>query len=205
MNRVMDVFQNDLQKAKIGAVLLLTSPGVPFIYYGEEIGMKGSKPDEDIRKPMQWDNSEYGGFSTFLPWRSLNSNFELMNVEIEGNDPESLLNLYKQLIHIRNESDALTVGEFQSIKTNEQNIVAYVRKTGNQIMIVIVNVGQTVDNIEMTLSKDLLTIGKYEFLSKLDSSQFPDLEIVSADKDVLYQYDSQILSGKFFLIELKKR
>ncbi len=93
--------------------MLLTSPGVPFIYYGEEIGMKGSKPDEDIRKPMQWDNSENAGFSTFLPWSTVNSNFNLVNVAIEEKDSDSLLNLYKQLIHFRNHSEALTVGEFQ--------------------------------------------------------------------------------------------
>lgn len=204
MNRVMDVFQNDLPKAKIGALFLLTSPGVPFIYYGEEIGMKGSKPDEDIRKPMQWDISENAGFSTFLPWRTVNSNFDLVNVVTEEMDSESLLNLYKQLIHFRNNSEALTVGEFQSLKTNEQNIVAFVRNTNNHTVFVIANVGQTVDNLEMTLPKEILTIGDFEFVSVLDSSQFPGFEIISTDTDFSYQINSQLPAGKYFLLELKK-
>ncbi len=204
MNRVMDFFQNDLPKAKISALLLLTSPGVPFIYYGEEIGMKGSKPDEDIRKPMQWNTSENAGFSTFLPWRTVNSNFDLVNVAFEEKDSESLLNLYKQLIHFRNNSEALTVGEFQSLKTNEQNIVAFVRNTNNQAVFVIANVGQTVDNLDMTLPKEILTIGEFEFVSVLDSSQFPGFEIISTDSDFKYQFNSQFPAGKYFLLELKK-
>jgi glycosidase len=128
-----------------------------------------------------------------------------MNVEIEVNDSESLLNLYKQLIHLRNNSVALSIGEFHSLKTNEQNIVAYVRETGNQTIIVIVNVGQAVENLEMTFPKELLSVGKYELFSMLDSNQFPGFEIISADKDFIYQYDSQIPARKYFLIELKKR
>ena len=53
-NRVMSVLNGKVEKAKLAAVMLLTSPGTPFIYYGEEIGMQGKKPDEDIRLPMQW-------------------------------------------------------------------------------------------------------------------------------------------------------
>ncbi len=53
-NRVMSQLGGDVNKAKLAAFLLLTSPGTPFIYYGEEIGMQGKKPDENIRLPMQW-------------------------------------------------------------------------------------------------------------------------------------------------------
>ncbi|MBT3391812.1 MAG: alpha-amylase, partial [Chloroflexi bacterium] len=62
-NRTMSVFNGDLGKAKTAASLLLTAPGTPFIYYGEEIGMQGKKPDEDIRLPMQWSADQQAGFS----------------------------------------------------------------------------------------------------------------------------------------------
>jgi alpha-amylase len=52
MNRLMSQLDNDPEKAKNAALLLLAGPGVPFIYYGEEVGMTGVKPDEDLRTPM---------------------------------------------------------------------------------------------------------------------------------------------------------
>ena len=70
-NRVMSQLGNDVNKAKVAAALLLTSPGTPFIYYGEEIGMSGMKPDENLRRPMQWDSEKDAGFTTGKPWRPL--------------------------------------------------------------------------------------------------------------------------------------
>ncbi|MEI2689565.1 MAG: alpha-amylase family glycosyl hydrolase [Anaerolineae bacterium] len=57
----------------LAATTLLTLPGVPFIYYGEEIGMTGNKPDERIRTPMQWADEANGGFTSGTPWEALNS------------------------------------------------------------------------------------------------------------------------------------
>ena len=57
MNRVMSQLKDDENHAKMAAGILLTMPGNPFIYYGEEIGMKGAKPDEQIREPMIWSNT----------------------------------------------------------------------------------------------------------------------------------------------------
>ena len=59
-NRVMSELMGNQDQAKIAATLLLTSPGVPFLYYGEELGMSGVKPDEDIRRPMQWHGEDSG-------------------------------------------------------------------------------------------------------------------------------------------------
>jgi alpha-amylase len=64
INRVMDIFQNDVEKMKSASAIYLTLPGIPFVYYGEEIGMRGSGPDEEKRKPMQWNTSTNAGFST---------------------------------------------------------------------------------------------------------------------------------------------
>jgi len=69
-NRLMSQLLGDEAQAKLAATLLLTSPGVPFLYYGEEIGMLGTKPDEDIRRPMQWSkNLLNAGFTNGIPWR----------------------------------------------------------------------------------------------------------------------------------------
>ncbi len=62
--RVMAYYREDTEKAKLAAFVYLTGPGSPFIYYGEEIGMIGDKPDEKIRTPMQWTGEPGAGFTT---------------------------------------------------------------------------------------------------------------------------------------------
>src|SRR5574341_710677 len=69
-DRAMSVLNDNVDTAKNAAFLLLTSPGVPFVYYGEEIGMLGKKPDEDIRRPLQWSDDANAGFTTGNPWRA---------------------------------------------------------------------------------------------------------------------------------------
>ena len=94
-NRVMSTLEGNRNKAKVAASLLLTSPGMPFIYYGEEIGMEGMKPDENIRRPMQWNAEEIGGFTSGTPWRVPDSKYKFVNVESQTNNPDSLLSHYR--------------------------------------------------------------------------------------------------------------
>ncbi len=70
---------------------MLTSPGTPFIYYGEEISLQGQKPDEDLRPPMQWSADEYSGFSMTNPWRAPKNDYEQVNVELQSGDSNSLI------------------------------------------------------------------------------------------------------------------
>ncbi|MEZ5194946.1 MAG: alpha-amylase family glycosyl hydrolase [Bacteroidales bacterium] len=67
MNRVMNSLGQDQDKNKLAASIYLTLPGIPFIYYGEEIGMLGEKPDEDIRRPMQWTAGFQAGLRPAIP------------------------------------------------------------------------------------------------------------------------------------------
>src|SRR5512137_717052 len=97
-NRVISTLEGNRNKARVAASLLLTSPGMPFIYYGEEIGMEGMKPDENIRRPMQWTGDENGGFTSGKPWRALDSKFKFVNVAAQLDDPASLLSHYRSLI-----------------------------------------------------------------------------------------------------------
>lgn len=116
-------------KSKLAATLLLTSPGIPFIYYGEEIGMTGKKPDEDIRTPMQWTSGRTAGFSTGeTPWRPVNKDAPGKNVDAQQKDPLSLLNLYKKLIRLRREHDALSVGTMALCETTAPQVYAFVRE-----------------------------------------------------------------------------
>jgi glycosidase len=98
----MSQLGGSLERAKQAATVLLTSPGVPFIYYGEEIGMNGKKPDERIRTPMQWSAEANAGFSTSPPWESLQSDYTQINVSAESVDPASLWSHDRSLVQLRN-------------------------------------------------------------------------------------------------------
>ena len=72
-----------MRKARLASLLLLTMPGVPFVYYGEEIGMIGAKPDERLRTPMQWRRGHADGFTTGTPWEPLQDDSLTTTVEAE--------------------------------------------------------------------------------------------------------------------------
>jgi glycosidase len=109
-NRVMSQLRGDVSRAKLAASILLTLPGVPFVYYGEEIGMTGVKPDEQIRTPMQWNAEPHAGFSTGEPWIAVSEDYPTVNVAAQSDDPDSLLSHYRRLIHLRTAEPALRHG-----------------------------------------------------------------------------------------------
>src|SRR5207237_7941434 len=120
----------DVARAKIAATLLLTLPGLPFVYYGEEIGMTGDKPDERLRTPMQWSRSSHAGFTSGTPWEGLQKDSLTANVERENRDPNSLLNLYRKLIHLRDENVALASGELIPLSASSEGVASYIRRAG---------------------------------------------------------------------------
>ncbi len=142
-NRAMSLFAGNTDKAKVAAALMLTAPGTPFIYYGEEIGMKGQKPDEDIRLPMQWTTDPVSaGFTKGTPWRAPGTNTITNNVALQENDPSSLLQYYKSLIKLRNAHPALQTGSWTLVQTSITNIYASLRIEGSESILVLVNLGK---------------------------------------------------------------
>ncbi len=111
MTRTMTRLKGDDNRARLAAMLMFTMPGIPFIYYGEELGMVGDKPDEKIRTPMQWSADKNGGFTSAKPWALLNRDHRAVNVAMQEVNPASLLSLYKQLIKLRKSNAALREGE----------------------------------------------------------------------------------------------
>src|SRR6266540_2927424 len=97
----MTALGNDTAGAKLAATILLTLPGVPFVYYGEEIGMTGDKPDERLRSPMQWTATRGLGFTSGIPWESAQPDSFRTTVVAQRADSNSLLNLYRRLIRLR--------------------------------------------------------------------------------------------------------
>lgn len=145
-----------LQQAKLAAMLLLTLRGTPTIYYGEEIGMTDvpipfdevqdpqglNMPDKNLsrdpsRTPMQWDSSDYAGFSKTKPWLRLSVRYKRVNVERQKEDPYSMLNFYRQLIALRQKESALMTGDYKPLYADQQ-VMAYIRYVTNENAFLIV-------------------------------------------------------------------
>lgn len=162
--RVMSFFEGDPIKARLAASVLLTIPGTPFIYYGEEIGMTGNKPDEQIRTPMLWTSDKYAGFSTVYPWEATIRNYEQINVAAETGDPNSLLSLYRELIQLRNEHVALRVGDFYSIRSDDFSLLAYLRASKEENIMVLLNLSEKpISGFTLSLANGPLS-GSYKAL-----------------------------------------
>lgn len=153
--------KNALAQGKAAAMLYLTMPGIPFIYYGEEIGMAGVKPDEKIRTPMQWTGDPKAGFTTGTPWQAINADYKIINVAAQTGDPSSLLEHYRQLITLRNEHAALRAGATYVLKADSRRLVSYLRTNDEEVLLVLVNIDdQAVTNYALTLEKGPLA-GEY--------------------------------------------
>jgi glycosidase len=131
------------EKAAAAAALLLTLPGVPFVYYGEEIGLSGRKPDPRLRTPMPWTGDQPGvGFSAVEPWEPPQDGFEEVNVAAQQGDPGSLLSWYRDLISIRAAHPALRYGDLIPVETGTSLVAAYLRTIGDDHVLVAVNVSR---------------------------------------------------------------
>ncbi len=168
-NRVIDVFSNNLEKNKAAASLLLTQGGVPFIYYGEEVAMKGSKPDENIRRPMQWTAAANGGFTTGSPWRALNSNYATYNVASMQLDENSIWKHYQKLIQLRKEQAVLQTGKHFNIISSDYDVHSYARQDSTEDYIILVNTSnQAKSNVQFTYQTDSKLIGLVSFRDKFN-------------------------------------
>jgi alpha-amylase len=133
----------DAGAARAAASLLLTNPGVPFVYYGEEIGMSGGKPDERIRSPMPWNASDpRAGFTTGTPWEPLEEGWQDANVDAQSRSQRSLLAHYRSLIALRAEHAALRIGQFVRLPSQAPEVYAFLTTFSKEIVAVVVNVGR---------------------------------------------------------------
>ncbi len=139
MDRVYNQIGQHKGKMKLAASILLTVPGVPFMYYGEELGMTGTGADENKRTPMQWTNDSNAGFTNGTPWRGVNSNYLTRNVAAAQTDSTSIWTQYRNLIKIRNNSNALKLGKYNSIETDYANLWVFCRYTTDEYVFVIHN------------------------------------------------------------------
>ena len=161
--RTLTALGNDTAGARIAATILLTLPGVPFVYYGEEIGMTGDKPDERLRTPMQWARAPAAGFTKGKPWEALEPDSFTANVAVEDHASSSLLKLYRRLIRLRANDTALREGQLEPVDTGNESLLAYLRNDGSSRVLVVVNLGKVPATLSLpgrfTL-RSLLTPGR---------------------------------------------
>jgi len=139
-NRIMSQLAGNWERAELASVWLLTLPGTPFVYYGEEVGLKGIKPDERIRTPMPWtDNSITVGFTEGIPWEPPDHGFSEANVGLQSSDPDSLLSTYRKLIHFRNSSNALRLGTTTILEPSADEVYAVLRSFDDEHVLTLLN------------------------------------------------------------------
>jgi alpha-amylase len=162
--RTVTEFGGDVERAKVAAAIQLTLPGLPFVYYGEELGMTGPKPDELIRTPMAWTLAgPHAGFTTGVPWQRLAADSLRANVEAQRDDPRSLLRLYRRLIEMRATVPALAEGTLVPVRTNGPELLAYLRRAGDETALVVVNLGSDgIGGLKLSVPPGTLPAGRYE-------------------------------------------
>jgi len=162
MDRGMTQFGSSLEKAKVAASIYLTLPGVPFIYYGEEIGMSGVASDEQGRLPMQWTSDPHAGFSIVDPWRPPQPDFGTVNIQSELVDPSSLLAHYRKLITIRNSNDIFRKGEVFVNEGSNQSIYSITVSNRDKAAIVVINFSdQPITDFTISQSANILSEGDH--------------------------------------------
>jgi alpha-glucosidase len=170
--RYGDGTHND-QIAKLMAGLYLTLRGTPIMYYGEEIGMENNDParKEDVkdpmgitgwpgykgrdgeRTPMQWDDSANAGFTKAAKsWLPVPPSAKTHNVASEWNEPNSILQFYRQLLVLHHRNHALLDGDYVSLNQDDPNVLAYLRRYKNEAVLVVLNMSGTAQRVSFNLS-----------------------------------------------------
>lgn len=148
--RLLNELDSDPHKQKQAIAVMMSMPGAPYIYYGEEIGMKGIKPDEHIREPFLWDEKEKDkGRATWIePKYSVDG--EVTPLALQRDDPNSFFNHYKGLIALRSSNPALALGSLElPSEIFPEAVMAYYRNYESQSLFAVHNIGQNEVEIEL--------------------------------------------------------
>ncbi len=145
-NRIASRLQN-AQKNKLAATILLTLPGQPYLYYGEEIGMLGMKPDENIREPFLWSSKESDKDRTTWMKPQYSTDATISDLSVQQQDANSLQSLYKKFINYRKNSAVLSLGEVIKTANTDSDVLSYYRVNEGDSLLVIHNLSSKVKSI----------------------------------------------------------
>ena len=160
--RLAPLLGNDRKRIELLNALLLSMPGTPVLYYGDEIGLGDNVFLGDrngVRTPMQWSSDKNAGFSRANP-QSLflpiildpEYHYEAVNVENQQHNPHSLLWWTKRLLALRKRWPAFGLGSIEFLHPDNRKILAFVRKHGNECLLVVCNLSRFVQPVELNLS-----------------------------------------------------
>ncbi|MBX2924069.1 MAG: alpha-glucosidase C-terminal domain-containing protein [Chitinophagaceae bacterium] len=170
IHRFASLVNNDAGKIRVGAALNILIGGIPAIYYGQEIGMLGEggfgrygdSDGNDIprREAFRWYKQVEGEGMTLWyrdtgPWwnDSTLRDGDGISVEEQQNNPASLWNYYRQLIALRKEYKAFSLGTYSTLQNNNQSIFSFARTWKNEIMVIVVNLSDRYENVEVALTE----------------------------------------------------
>lgn len=122
-NRISGMLKGDPSQLKLAASLYILAEGIPFIYYGEEIGLMGAKPDEQLRTPMLWNSEGKDPLQT--TWIESKYNKKTLPVSVQKKDDTSTLQYYKRLVRIKTAHPALYRGRMSPFDTGVSEIVSW--------------------------------------------------------------------------------
>lgn len=149
----MSVLESNPDHARMAAAMLLTLPGNPFIYYGEEIGMLGRKPDEGIREPMPWSADR--GSAGQTTWEPDTNNKGNTGADVESQlSSTSLLDWYRQLIALRNQIPALRDGAIRDYASGNDGVMAFERITAGQQVLALHNLTGSSQKVNLVQGTD---------------------------------------------------
>lgn len=207
MTRALTALGDDPARARLAATLLLTLPGMPYVYYGEELGMAGDKPDPRLRTPMQWNAGHGVGFTTGSPWESAQPDSATANVAVEDGNPRSMLNLYRRLIHLRKENDALADGRLVPLETHDEHVLAYLRASARQTVLVVANLSDVgVARVAVSSgAAPVLRAGGYAAVNLLDGTNGERLAVRSNGRIEGYVPAASLGPHQILVLGLERR
>jgi maltose alpha-D-glucosyltransferase / alpha-amylase len=160
--RLAPLMEGDRRRVELMSGLLMSLPGSPILYYGDEIGMGDNVYLGDrnsVRTPMQWNGGVNAGFSTADPerlWLPLISNalygYQAVNVESQQRNPTSLLNWTRRLIEVRRSTRVFGRGSIEFLKPANHRVLAFTRTWGRETMLAVNNLAGTAQAVELDLS-----------------------------------------------------
>jgi maltose alpha-D-glucosyltransferase / alpha-amylase len=160
--RLAPLLERDRRRVELMNSLLLSMPGTPVIYYGDEIGMGDNIHLGDrngVRTPMQWSPDRNGGFSradpaalVLPPIMDPLYGYGAVNVEAQARDPHSILNWTRRMLAVRQRHPAFGRGTLTFLYPKNRKILAYLRELGDETLLCVANVAHSSQAVELDLS-----------------------------------------------------